>query len=83
MLKHLHKLCEDNGVTLKELARIANVDLYIFQLYESGELKMDDDTVNRITEWSGCDWLWLEYGYEPEQIQIIDDYERLGMEFKC
>jgi hypothetical protein len=28
---------------------------------------------------SGVDWMWLEHGYEPEDLRVIDDGKRIGV----
>jgi len=27
--------------------------------------------------------MWLEYGYEPEDLKVIGDAESLGVDFEC
>jgi len=50
-----------------------------FKYYATGELKLDELTLHRILDYSGVDWMWLEHGYEPEELQVIGDAERSGL----
>ena len=82
-LNRLHNICSDKGITLKQLAEIAQVDASMFESYATGELKLDELTLHRLLNYSGVDWMWLENGYEPEDIEVIGDAEKLGVRYKC
>jgi len=41
-------------------------------------------TLRRIYDFDlNIDWMWLEYGYEPEDLKVIGDAERLCVEYEC
>ena len=65
------------------LAEIAQVEPVMFEAYAICELKLDELTLHRILDYSGVDWRWLEHGYEPEDLKVIGDAERLGVKYKC
>ena len=69
-LDRLKKICEDNDITIVQLAEIAEVEPVIFEAYTTGELKLDELTLHRILDYSGVDWMWLEHRYEPEDLQV-------------
>ena len=78
-LARLKKICEDKGITLEQLAVVAQVEVPMLEAYATGELKLDELTLHRILDCSGVDWMWLEHGYEPEDLKVIGDAERLGV----
>ncbi len=80
-LDRLNKICQDNDITLERLAEIAEVEPAMFEAYATGELKLDELTLHRILDYSGVDWMWLEHGYEPEDLKVIGDSEKLGVEY--
>lgn len=83
-LDRLKKICWDNDITLEQLAEIAEVEVPMFEAYATGELKLDEQTLGRIYEFDpSIDWLWLEAGYKPEDIEVIGDAEKLGCDYEC
>ena len=78
-LDRLMKICQDNDITLEELAEIAQVEPVMFDAYATGELKLDELTLHRILDYSGADWMWLEHGYEPEDLNAVGDAEKSGV----
>lgn len=82
-LDRLNKICQDKDITIEQLAEIAQVEPVMFESYTTGEIKLDELTLHRILDYSGVDWLWLENGYEPEDIEVISDAEKLGVRYKC
>ena len=82
-LDRLNRICEDKDITIERLAEIAQVEPVMFECYATGELKLDELTLHRILDYSGVDWMWLEYGYEPEDLKVIGDAESLGVDFEC
>ena len=82
-LDRLNKICQDNDITLEQLAEIAQVEVPIFEAYATGEIKLDELTLHRILDYSGVDWMWLEYGYEPEDLKVISDAKITGIGYQC
>jgi len=78
-LDRLNKICQDKGITLEELAEIAQVEPIMFEYYATGELKLDELTLHRILDYSGVDWMWLEHAYDPEDLKVSDENERYGI----
>jgi len=78
-LDRLNRICEDKDITIEQLAEIAEVEVAMFECYVTGELKLDELTLHRILDYSGVDWMYLEHGYEPEELQVIGDAERSGL----
>ena len=77
-------ICQHKGISLQELAQIADIDVSFFDLYATGELWPDEDTLQRIYEFDrNIDWLWLERGVEPEEIMAIDLKEKMGAFYEC
>ena len=74
-----NKICQDKGITLEELAEIAQVEPIMFEYYATGELKLDELTLHRILDYSGVDWMWLEHAYDPEDLKVSDENERYGI----
>lgn len=79
----LRKICQDNDITIQQLAEIAQVEIPMFEAYAIGELPLDELTLHRILDYSGVDWMWLEHGYDPEDLQVIGDSEKLGVAHEC
>jgi transcriptional regulator with XRE-family HTH domain len=82
-LDRLKKICEDKGLTIEQLAEIAQVEPVMFEYYASGELKLDELTLHRLLDYSGVDWMWLEHGYEPEDLKVIGDAELSRVRYKA
>lgn len=82
-LDRLKKICLDNDITLEQLAEIAHVEPVMFEYYATGELKLDELTLHRILDYSGVDWMWLEHGYEPEDMEMIGDADKTGISYQC
>ncbi len=82
-MDRLQKICEDKGITLEQLAEIADVTAPMLEAYSTGELKLDEITLHKILDYSNVDWMWLEHGYEPEDLKVIGDAEKLRVEYKC
>ena len=82
-LDRLNKICKDNDITIEQLAAIAQVEVPMFEAYATGEIKLDELTLHRILDYSGVDWMWLEHGYESEDLKVIGDSEKLGVEYEC
>jgi len=84
-LDRLEKICKDQGITLEELAEIAQIDdPELFKYYESCEIQIDEMTLRRIYDFDqSIDWMWLEHGYEPEDLDVIGDAEKLGVRYRC
>ena len=78
-LNRMNKICWDKEITLEQLAEIAQVKLAMFEAYATGELKLDELTLHRIFDYSGVGCLWLEHRYEPEDLKVMGDAEKLGM----
>ena len=68
---------------MEKLAEIAQVEIPMFAAYSTGELKLDELTLHRILDYSGVDWMWLEHGYEPEDLKVIGDAELSRVRYKC
>ena len=68
-LDRLHKICQDKEITIDQLAEIAQVEPVMFEAYAICELKLDELTLHKILDYSGVDWMWLEHGYEPEDLR--------------
>ena len=77
-LDRLNKICQDKDITLEHLADIAQVEVPMLEAYATGELKLDELTLHRILDYSGVDWMWLEHGYEPEDLKVMDSVGKLG-----
>mgnify|MGYP002639284550 CR=1 FL=1 len=82
-LGRLKKICHDNEITLEQLAEIAEVEVPMLEAYSTGELKLDEVTLHKILDYSGVDWMWLEHGYEPEDLKVLGDAEKLGAKYDC
>ncbi len=82
-LDRLNKICQDKGITIEQLAEIAQVEVPMFECFSTGELKLDELTLHRILNYSGVDWMWLEHGYEPEDLKVIGAAEKLGVRCEC
>jgi transcriptional regulator with XRE-family HTH domain len=82
-INRLKMICQDKDITLEQFAEIAQVEVPMFEAYATGELKLDELTLQRILDYSGVDWMWLEHGYEPEDLKVIGDAEKLGVKYKC
>jgi len=82
-LDRLQKICQDNNITLEKLAEIAQVEVPMFEAYATGELPLDEITLHRILDYSGVDWLWLEHGYELEDLKVSGTTGGLGAKFEC
>ena len=78
-LDRLNRICEDKDITIEQLAEIAEVEVPMFECSATGELKLDELTLHRILDYSGVDWMWLEHGYDPENLKVIGDAESLGV----
>lgn len=71
-LDRLQKVCQDNDITLEQLAEIAQVNVPIFEAYATGELPLDDPTLHRIYEFdTSIDWMWLEHDFSEEDLRIF------------
>ena len=70
-LDRLNKICQGKGITLEQLAEIAQVEVPMLEAYATGEIKLDELTLHRILDYSGVDWMWLEHGYDPEDLKVI------------
>jgi hypothetical protein len=81
-LDRLKKICQDKGINLKQLANIAEVELVMFEYYSTGELKLDELTLHRILDYSGVDWMWLEFDKDPEDLKGIGDALKMGIKLK-
>ncbi len=82
-LDRLKKICQDKNITLEQLAEIAEVEVPMFEAYAIGELKLDELTLHKILDYSGVDWMWLEHGYDPEDLKVIGEGEKLRVKYKC
>lgn len=82
-LDRLEKICEDKGITLEQLAEIAQVEPVMFECYATGELKLDELTLHKILDYSRVDWMWLEHGYEPEDLKVLGENQRVGVKYEC
>ena len=82
-LDRLKKICQDNDITLERLAEIAEVEPAMFDAYATGELKLDELTLHRILDYSGVDWMWLEHGYEPEDLKVFAESKKIGLKHTC
>ena len=82
-MDRLQKICEDKGITLEQLAEIADVTAPMLEAYSTGELKLDEITLHKILDYSGVDWMWLEHGYEPEDLKVIGVAVRFGIKDEC
>ena len=82
-IDRLKKICEDKGITLDQLAAIAHVEPVMFESYATGEIKLDELTLHRILDYSGVDWMWLEHGYEPEDLKVLSDPELSQNRYKA
>ena len=82
-LDRLKRICLDKGITIQQLAEISQVEPVMFECYASGELKLDELTLHRILDYSGVDWMWLEHGYDPEDLKVIGNSEKTGVRYKC
>lgn len=80
-LDRLQKICEDNHITLKELAEIVDVTVPMLEAYSTSELKLDEITLHKILNYSGVDWMWLEHGYDSDP--VVESHEKMGMRPKC
>jgi transcriptional regulator with XRE-family HTH domain len=81
-LDRLKKICKDNDISLEQLAEIAQVEVPMLEAYATGELDLDELTLHRILDYSGVDWMWLEHGYESEDLKVISDAEKTGVKYK-
>ena len=72
-LDRLKMICQDKGITIERLAEIAQVEVPMFEAYATSEIKLDELTLHRIIEYSGLDWMWLDHGYEPEDLKVIEN----------
>ena len=82
-LDRLKKICKDNDISLRQLAEIAGVEVPMFEAYAICELKLDELTLHRILDYSGVDWMWLEHGYEPEDLKVMGDSEKISSRYEC
>lgn len=83
-MERLYTICQSNHITLEQLAEIAQVQVPMFEAYTTGELPLDDPTLHRIYEFDPrIDWMWLEHGYDPEDLKVIGDGERLDSQNEC
>ncbi len=82
-LDRLKNICQDKGITIEQLAEIAQVEVPMFECFSTGELKLDELTLHRILDYSGVDWMWLEHGYEPEDLKVIGDAELSRVRYKA
>jgi len=82
-LDRINKICLDKGITIEQLAEIAQVEPVMFGYFATGELKLDALTIHRIIDFSGVDWMWLEHGYESEDLKVIGDAEKIGGWYRC
>ena len=82
-LDRLKKICKNKGITLDRLAEIADVSVPMLEAYATGELKLDELTLHKILDYSGVDWMWLEHGYEPEDLKVIGESEKLRLKHGC
>jgi transcriptional regulator with XRE-family HTH domain len=69
VLKRLNGICETLDITLDQLADQIEIDPELFDLYESGEIKMDYDTAFRICLISGISPSWIQSGEGASDIQ--------------
>ena len=83
-MNRLHKICNDHGITLEQLAELAQVEVPIFEAYATGELPFDELTLGRIYEFDeSIDWMWLENGYDPEDLEAIGNAENHNTRNEC
>ena len=82
-LDRLQKICEAKGITMDQLAEIAEVTVPIFEAYATGEVKLDEKTLHRILDYSGVDWMWLEHGYDPEDLKVFAESKKIGLKHTC
>ncbi len=82
-LDRLKKICKDNDITIEQLAEIAEVEVPMFEAYATNEIQLDELTLHRILDYSGVDWMWLEHGYDPEDLKVIGNSEKTGVRYKC
>ncbi len=82
-LDRLKRICLDNDISLEQLAEIAQVESVMFDAYATGELKLDELTLHRILDYSGVDWMWLEHGYEPEDLKVFAESKKIGLKHTC
>jgi hypothetical protein len=82
-LDRLEKICLDKGITIEQLAEITQVEIPMFEAYATGELKLDELTLHRVLDYSGVDWMWLEHGYDPEDLKVIDESEKMRVKPEC
>ncbi len=82
-LDRLKKICKDNDISLEQLAEIAQVEVPMFEAYATEEIKLDELTLHRLLDYSGVDWMWLEHGYDLEDLKVIGDVEKLGVQYRC
>lgn len=54
----------------------------MFEYYSTGELKLDELTLHRILDYSGVDWMWLEFDKDPEDLKGIGDALKMGIKLK-
>ena len=82
-LNRLNKICQDKDISLEQLAEIAQVEVPMLEAYATGELKLDELTLHRILDYSGVDWMWLEHDYDPEELKVIGDAEKMNSKPEC
>ena len=79
-LNRLQKICQNKNITLQQLAEIAQIEVPMFEAYATGELPLDDPTLHRIYEFDpNIDWMWLEHGWDIEELRIFSKYEKLKL----
>ena len=77
-MDRLQKICQDNDITLEQLADMAKIEVPMFEAYATGELLLDKITLHHILDYSGDDWMWLEFGWNPADLGMMDISERAG-----
>jgi hypothetical protein len=68
-------ICQQYGITP---LRVPRGEVPMSDEYITGELKLDELTLHHILGYSGVDWMWLEHGYEPEDLKAIGEAEKTG-----
>ena len=78
-LDRLQVICENNDITLEQLAEIAQVEVPMFEAFATGERPLGEVTLGRIYEFEkNIDWMWLEHGYDSEDLKVMEKVERKG-----
>jgi len=80
-MDRLYKICKDKGISLEQLAEIAQIEPDMFQYYALGEIQLDDITLQKILDYGEVDWLWLEHGYEIDP--VVESHKKMGVMYIC